>query len=202
MGKAGAEVIRLNQTEIIVGRKGVGKSTYANRRAIKYPQHKKVLIVDVNKSPAYAAHPFIDSATLLSGRWKSGIVRYYERDKNLMFDTIMQHCENSGLRPGILIIFEDCTKYIPANPQPAVKSFLVDHRMWNADLVFTFHSVKRIPPFFWEMCTHLTLFKTQENFETARNENVIPNFHEIARARKLVMDSSNEREKRTVETKT
>lgn len=183
---------RLNDTEIIVGRKGTGKSTYANKRACAYPSTKKVLIIDVNGSPAYAKHTQINDQTLLSSRWKKGVVRYYNSDHDVMFENIIKHCNDfMNKKQGLLIVFEDCTKYIDANPNKQVKSFLVDHRMWNADLMFTFHSFKRIPPFFFEMCSYITILKTQENFETPRNENMIPNFEELKHARRKVMEDIN-----------
>lgn len=192
---------RINDTEIIVGRKGTGKSTYANKRACAYPKNKKVLIVDVNGSPAYEQHKHIDTKTLCSPRWKSGVVRYYEPDHDLMMQSIMTHCNDFKPKgQGILIVFEDCTKYIDSNPNKAVKSFLVDHRMWNADLMFTFHSFKRIPPFFFEMCSYITVMKTQENFETSRNEKVIPNYEGLRNARRLVMASPNDYIHKTIAT--
>lgn len=192
--------VRLNDTELVVGRKGVGKSTYGNTRAERYPAGKKVLIIDVNGSPAYKHHTLIDDATLLSGRWKKGIVRYHNKDHEAMLENIITLCENKDLWQGGLILFEDCTKYIDPNPGKVIKSFLVDHRMWNADLIFTFHSFKRIPPFFWEMASYVTFFKTQEIFEGPRNENIIPNYHAIAKARAQVMADANERAKRTIPT--
>lgn len=192
---------RLNATEIIVGRKGTGKSTYANKRACSYPKDKLVLIIDVNGSPAYAKHTQIDDNILLSGRWKNGIVRYYNPDHDLMFNNIMAYCNtHKPKKKGILIIYEDCTKYIDANPGKQVKSFLVDHRMWNADLIFTFHSFKRIPPFFFEMCSHITILKTQENFDTSRNQNTIPNYDALLAARNAVMSDPNPYTYITVET--
>ncbi len=192
---------RINDTEIIVGRKGTGKSTYANKRACAYPSNKKVLIIDVNASPAYKQHKLIDAKTLLSNRWVKGVVRYYESDHDLMMNNIIKHCNNTQtIKQGILIVFEDCTKYIDANPGKLVKSFLVDHRMWNADLMFTFHSFKRIPPFFFEMCSYITVMKTQENFETPRNENLIPNYETLVKARRLVMASNNDYIHKTIAT--
>jgi hypothetical protein len=183
---------RLNHAIIMAGRKGSGKSTELNRIAEKYPGDKKVLIIDVNGSPAYAQHEKITYQMFM--RWKKGIKRFYDSDHKRMFDFIMKHFKNG------LVIFEDCTKYIPANPDQQLKTFLVDHRMWNVDLVFTFHSFKRIPNFFWEMTSYIIIKKTQERFDTRKNMDSIPNYEDVAKAREQVMRNKNPYYHLTVET--
>jgi GTPase SAR1 family protein len=175
---------RANTAWVIVGRKHTGKSTLINGIAKGYPKDKKVLIVDVNGSPAYNEHAWITAPML--PRWKNGIYRYYDSDQDLMMDNIIQ-----TFRHG-LIIFEDCTKYIKANPGQRVKSFLVDHRMWDADLIFTFHSFKRVPPLFWEMTDKVIIKKTSEQIDTPKNRNEIPNFEAVSEAWHQVMASKND----------
>jgi hypothetical protein len=186
---------RLNMAGVIVGRKGTGKSTFLNERAKAYYKahpDKKVLIIDVNGSPAYKEHPELDHTKF--ARWNKGVYRFYDSDHKKMFDYICKHFKNG------LIILEDCTKYIPANPGGQVKALLVDHRMWNADLIFTFHSFKRIPLFFWEMVSYVTILKTQEDFENSRNKVNIPNYEAVAAARKKVIAHKNPYYNLTVET--
>jgi hypothetical protein len=109
------------------------------------------------------------------------MARFYLEDNKAMLDAIQ------AFRGG-LIILEDCTKYIDANPHPRVKEFLVDHRMRDLDLFFTFHSVTRVPPFFWEMTHQVLLLKTQDDRKGIERRR-IPNMREFLKAFDKVMAS-------------
>jgi hypothetical protein len=189
---------RINHSSIIVGRKGTGKSTTANNLAVEYARRtgKKALIIDVNGSPAYKDHPLLTTHQLKT--WKpdanTRVARYYLQDHKEMFQAITDHFRNG------FVVFEDCTKYIDPNPSRQIKTFLVDHRMWNVDMLFTFHSFKRVPNFFWEMTNYVIILKTQEEFETARNRSIIPNFEKVKEAREKVMKHKSDYYNLTVET--
>jgi hypothetical protein len=179
--------MRPNESGIIIGRKATGKSTRANALAKQYVERnpsKRALIIDVNGAPAYAAHPRLRTSQELK-RWRADadtrIMCYYESDHVTLMQAVAQHFRNG------LVIFEDCTKYINSNPSVEVKALLVDHRMWNCDMLYTFHSFNRVPIFFWEMTAYIMLLKTQDDINTPRNRRVIPNFKEVAAAHKRVM---------------
>lgn len=182
----------LHYSAIVVGRKGVGKSTYNNSVAVKYPRAKKVLIIDVNGSPAYNAHRQIEVKDIRG--FRTGIAKILGTPTLETLKIIAKYFRNG------LVIFEDCTKYIEGNVHPSIKEFLVDHRMFNCDLIFTFHSLKRVPPFFWEMISYCVLFKTAETFESARNKNVIPNYESILSAFRRVNKAKDIRYNETIET--
>lgn len=182
----------LHYSALVVGGKGVGKSTYLASVAKKYPKASKVLIIDVNGSPAYNCFQQIQVNDIRN--LKSGVVKLIGTPDRDTLKKIAQDFRNG------LIIFEDCTKYIDGNPKPEIKAFLVDHRMYGCDLIFTFHSLKRVPPFFWEMTAYVTLFKTLENFDTGANRNRIPNFENMLKAYNKVNSHPDQRHKITVET--
>lgn len=187
---------RENVTILYVGRKHTGKSTDLAKMALDYPKESKVLIIDVNSSPAYN-HGRITQLAKYGDlkRWKNdrGIVKIpgvpTEEDLNFI---------SEKFRNG-LIIFEDCTKYIFANPSPMIKKFLVDHRMYGCDLVFTFHSFRRIPIQFWEMSSYITIKKTQDTWQKSWI-NRIPNSVDVEAAFKRVMAHENNYYHETVAT--
>lgn len=182
----------LHHSSIMVGRKGTGKSTKLAKIAMQYPSSKKTLIIDVNGSPAYNAIERIELSKLKY--LKNGKVKLIGTPS----DDDLEYIANN-FRDG-LVIFEDCTKYIDASPSRAIKTFLVDHRMYRCDLIFTFHSLKRIPPFFFEMTSYITLCKTQEQIEGARNKNIIPNYESVIKAWNKVQEHSDPYYSITVET--
>ena len=180
----------LHYSAIVVGRKGVGKSTYLNKIAGKHFS-KKVLIIDVNGSPAYNAHRQIEVKQIKLVR--SGIVKLLGTPTLETLKVIADHWRDG------LVIFEDCTKYISGNVDPSIKTFLVDHRMYNCDLIFTFHSIKMVPPFFWQMISYCTLFKTAETFDNSYKKR-LPNYEELLKSFNKIKASKNERYNETIET--
>ncbi|MBC8051888.1 MAG: hypothetical protein H7Y13_02370 [Sphingobacteriaceae bacterium] len=183
---------RLHCAIAIVGKKGCGKSTKLAELALNYPADRKVLIMDVNGSPAYNQFQKVDVNDIK--RLKKGKVRLMGTPTEETLNIIAR-----DFRDGLLIA-EDCTKYIENSPTKAVKTLLVDHRMLGCDLVFTFHAIKFIPPFFWQMLSHVMICKTMENVDTARNRNVIPNADEIIAAYLRVKASKDAYYCETVET--
>lgn len=176
--------VRSHLVTSIVGRKRSGKSTKIRRLATLFAKAhpgKRVLILDVNAAPAYADLPLLTDAQVRT--WKPNamlrIARYYNPDYKTMMENIQ------GFKSG-LIAFEDATKYIDANPQPAIKAFLVDHRMRDLDLFFTFHNLTRIPPFLWEMTHQVLLHKTTDDRDKIKTR-PIPNLKEILKAWDLLM---------------
>jgi len=84
------------------------------------------------------------------------IKRWNPTDKRAGIDFLIQ---KNNVHDG-LVVLEDCTGYIPPNPSYDVRQFMVDRRMHNLDLIFTFHALGFIPPFFRRFLTHIILFKT------------------------------------------
>lgn len=177
---------------VLAGRKEVGKSTFANKCAVEfYKTHpdKRILIIDVNGSPAYAEHQLITYDQMKV--WKKGIKKFYDPDHKQMFAFIIEFFAIRNNPRGFdgLIIMEDCTKYIEATPDKQIKTFLIDHRMWKADLIFTFHSIDLIPKFFWKAVNYVEIFKTQDVFEGRERELIrrMPNCSEILKVHAEVM---------------
>jgi hypothetical protein len=202
--------VRENEAIVIVGRKRTGKSTLSNNFATKLAApFRRTLIIDVNGSPAYAQHEEIGYKKLK--RWRSGgVYKFYDPNVERMFQFFTTYYgpqyneegERIGNRPFHgLIIFEDCTKYISANPSQEIKTFLVDHRMWDADLVFTFHSISMIPPFFWKMTKRVIILKTQDTLgQLKARRDVIPNWENVFNTHQEVMRDPNPFAHKVVET--
>lgn len=178
-------------TSITVGRKHTGKSTLTAGVVQDYPNDQKALVLDVNRSPAYDRYPEIQLNQVKA--LKRGKVRLVGTPDEEALKTIAEHFR------GGLIVFEDCTKYISGNVRPEIKTFLVDHRMYNCDLIFTFHSLVMVPPFFWQMTSYLTLLKTQDVLDN-KYRSRIPNFDKVAAAFKRVNASKDPFCYETIET--
>ena len=192
---------RPNIAAAIVGFKRTGKSTWLNDEAVRFNKRtgKRVLIIDVNGSPAFRKHQEITYEHF--PRWRRGIKRFYDPDFERMFDYLIARYTKDNPFNG-MIVFEDSWKYIDANPSKHIRTFLTDHRMINADLFFSFHSFKFIPPDFWKMLNYVIVKKTPDLLEKNKRkyEARIPNFEEIFRVYMDVKNSKNQYETKIAET--
>lgn len=163
---------RLNKTIIIAGAPGHGKTTKILELIKNYP--KKVLIYDVNNEKAYSQFPLIQVNEIKNHSW--GVARVFSTDIKTVVKTIDEHFWNG------LVVFEDATKYLPSGVANVDywRSIFTNYRHRNRDYFFTFHSLKRIPPFVYEMSNYLTLFKTREQFDGALKK--VPNFNVVQTA--------------------
>lgn len=178
---------------VLVGRKGTGKSTLLAHRARQYAKKtgKRSLIIDVNGAPAYNGIQQIDYKDF--PRWKKGVKKFYDPDTKKMLQFLADHYDNGQMTfSNGLLVFEDCTKYIPPYPQPEIKTITVDHRMRGLDVIVTFHALEFVPKFFWQMATHVTIMKTQEDLDPkALKARRVPNFQQVYEAWRRVMDNKN-----------
>ena len=178
---------RLNYSIAICGRKGTGKSTLLASLATNYiagnaaangGQGKRVLILDVNGSPAHAHLPRLSTDQLIA--WKPGgslkIATYRHEDRKFMMATVATH-----FRSGLLIM-EDVLTYIGSNPNETTRRFLVDHRMADLDVLYTYHSLLYIPPFFYQFLAYIILLKTNDIEKKLHNATKIPNLPAVMAA--------------------
>ena len=178
---------RLNYSIAICGRKGTGKSTLLASLATNYiagnaaangGQGKRVLILDVNGSPAHAHLPRLSTDQLIA--WKPGgslkIATYRHEDRKFMMATVATH-----FRSGLLIM-EDVLTYIGSNPNETTRRFLVDHRMADLDVLYTYHSLLYIPPFFFQFLAYIVLLKTNDPLSKLSKSNKIPNMPAVLKA--------------------
>lgn len=188
---------RTNITGILVGRKATGKSTYLAKLAKGFSTRtgKRSLIIDVNGAPAYKDIPLLDEKGFST--WNSNsslrVAKFYLSDEDKMLGLIADNFKNG------LLVLEDCTKYIPSNPPQNIKKMLVDNRMLNLDLFFTFHSLRKVPPFFWDLVDTIVLGKTQDRLRPSDVDRY-PNFYAIQKAFEEVQRSKDQYIKRTVNT--
>jgi hypothetical protein len=189
---------RSNNAIAVVGRKFTGKSTWLADFAEKFYRRtrKRVLIIDPNGSPAFSKYQLLNEKQLsLWCKEYNGIARFYIKDKKRMFELL-----DENFRGGLLIM-DDATKYIKRKPPEYIEDMLVDHRMWDADVICTFHSVMFVPIFFWKMLTHVQIFKTQDTFDSdSTMRKRVPNWQLVKKTWDSVMKSKSEFTNKNVKT--
>lgn len=165
---------RHNYINLIIGRRGCGKTTFFKK--ILNAEQKKILVVDTFLHPSYNEFQEIKIKDI--PRFKSGKARVVCNDFEDLFYQINNHCINTH------ILFEDCTKYIETNVPSELKKFIVDSKQKNLDLSFMYHGFGFVQPTMFRLADTITIFKTNEQIK--RYESKIPNYEVVEQASQLV----------------
>lgn len=176
---------------LILGGKGQGKSTFLRDQIDIYLRKfskiygesvaPRVFVHDLSGSRAFSDimtvqqavarlkikvdHPLdllkaVDSAG--NPVWKSGALRYEcrrLREIELMYSYISDNFRNG------LLILDEWTTYVRANPPDWQIDIVNNHRNWGVEAFFVCHQIMKVPPFFvrGNMIAKIIIFKTGEN---------------------------------------
>jgi energy-coupling factor transporter ATP-binding protein EcfA2 len=185
------QTMRINTANLILGRRGCGKTTYTKEIIQAYHKahpDQKILIMDTFDHPSYRDIPVIDIDLLK--RWeKPGIYRIFGSNTDEIFSTIQTHLYNA------MVIFEDASKYIRGRLQDDVRKFIIDSKQKNLDLVFLFHGFSFAPPEIWRIIDAVTIFKSDNPFH--RKSDIV-NFDQVYSIWQNVMNDTSPYAKETV----
>jgi hypothetical protein len=191
---------RDNIVGLIIGGRGRRKTTFVKDLIWKIKDKRRIVIVDtfdnsvwrnmgtvVNGKPliqerAEYAIPVIDADQLYDDH--KGIFRIYSSEVDEMLTMIQERCRNT------MVIVEDANRFLESNLDASMRSLILDTKQTNVDLFFVFHSLRDTPPRLCRWADTLTLFKTQEKWNSSL-ENKFPN-PAVEALFKNVADSNNE----------
>jgi len=174
---------RLNKVNIIVGRRGCGKTELILKVINAIGNSKRVLIIDTIDHPKYINFQIIEPYQVKG--WIKGTKRILVKHSNLeqIFHEVFTTFKNG------VVIFEDCTKYIKRKLPVDLLDFVIDTKQKNVDLHFLYHSFAAVPPDLFRNADNITTFKTQENIETCKSK--LPNYDVCKTAWHKVMKDKN-----------
>jgi hypothetical protein len=168
---------RLNKMYLAVGRKGTGKTTIAQLIALK--SKKNICVVDTDEHPSYNDYTLWKIADL--DKWKHGNIKIITSEPEAALIAINKHCSNA------FVILEDAAKYVNATVQRGVKSFIIDHRKRNIDLIIMFHFLGDVPPYVAKQYDSMLLFKTGDNLDNPQKK--FANWHTISEKAKRILNN-------------
>ena len=146
---------KLNECLLVIGRKGCGKTTITLELA--KVTGKKIITLDDLVHPAYKSFDTVDCNDLTKPL-KGNTVVFIE-DLDIALQKISHTQRNAA------IIIEDSARFISSNISASVRTFIINHRKFNFDIFFMFHSLTDVPPYLCKNYTGIVLFKVGDNLD-------------------------------------
>lgn len=173
--------MKLRNRKIVVyaGMPGCGKTTDILKTInafLKQHPKEKVIIYDINREKAYAHFPAIDVDKIPFV--KSGVYRIVSSDYEGVLKALSETFRNG------LVVLEDANYYLTAARNMTLWQILVSRRHMGMDVILTFHSLARVPPYLYEMLNVICLFKTNENVDRVKSK--IPNFDKVEKIKNKI----------------
>lgn len=93
--------------------------------------------------------------------WRKGALRYVcrrQKDIQYMYGVLSDHLRNA------LLILDEWTTYVRANPPDWQIEMVNNHRNYGLEVILVCHQLLKVPPFFvrGDMVAKITIFKTGE----------------------------------------
>lgn len=144
---------RLNELILIVGVRGTGKTTIA--KMVGEKAGKRSIIVDTDDHPSYSDLPLYSLSKAMVNT--SSSFRMIESDIDEVLSVLNRNQTNA------VVTLEDATKVLGSTLSKAQKTFFVDMRKRNFDVIVMFHSLADIAPWLCRNYNRLILFRTDDN---------------------------------------
>lgn len=163
---------RTNLVGCIVGGRGTGKTTYLKGNSavgvkgllqsyqVKYP-NQKILILDTFDNPMWRDVPTITYPELADWNKQGvGMRRIYDSNTQRMLLQISRLYNT-------VMVFEDATKiFRQGRLDDITAQGIIDSKQKNTDIYFVFHWLGAVPPGLSRLVDVLTLFKTNERWNS------------------------------------
>jgi hypothetical protein len=177
--------MRPNAVIVSVGRPRTGKTTFNLQLIQAIAEQKGVLIFDLNGEAAFKDFPVMPFDKLPG--WKSkGIYRIFHDDPEEFISAVRRYVYNAA------VVFEDTTAYIDSSISDNLKRLLVDRRHRNVDMIFSFHSLRVIPPKLLDFTNYMIVGKTGDSEKYLKNLEKLPNpEHFISVWQRVMQNPSN-----------
>ena len=168
----------VNKVTVIAGERGSGKTNTAKILIQAYADANcsdhRILIVDTLNHPQYSGIQQLPKAEYLS-MWKdsNGVLRLFAPppegatiQHNLEY-VCTQHGGRYLFKNGLLVI-EDATKLLEGKLDEWFKTFVVDSKQINVDILLMFHGFCFVPPRLWKFIDRLVIHKTKEQWSAIK----------------------------------
>lgn len=178
-------MVRTNRVIMIVGGRGSGKTVLGknlqNRLLSLHPE-KYGLVVDTFDHPRYRNGYITIHPGMIKRIAQPGKYRVFGSNTFDIMTEIQQSAHNA------CILFEDASKYVPANVPEEVRNFVLDSKQRNLDLFFMFHGFGFVPPALYRLVDGIYVLRTNDTPDTRKS--LIPCYDEVKAAFERVRASN------------
>jgi hypothetical protein len=161
----------INKVIIVIGRRGSGKTDFL-KKCVKHSTLPKKLIIDHFNSEVWSSLETFEDPLAKNHKipqikptdfpnWEKGIYRIFEKDTDSTMKIIDECARNT------LLVFDDATIYIGKQISKEVKTFILDSKQKNLNIIFAFHSVKDVPADIFRYSDYVTFFEVVENLKSS-----------------------------------
>jgi hypothetical protein len=144
---------------ILIGRPGVGKSPFVR----KFIDGRRCLIFDIQNE--YGERTKYDNQIPvgLSSDNSKPRSRFVGTDVDKFID-----CANTKTKT--VIVFEEATAFFVGKTEKALRRYIINRFHTGNISLFIFHSIQSVPPFIFDLCNYIVLFKTNDLFDNVRRK--------------------------------
>ncbi len=150
---------RRYQSTYVIGGKNQGKSTYLRDQADSYLHNlpdRRVFIHDVSQSKAFADLPIVSLEMIERGTWKWGAARNTSLDYQAVHEVLSTFYMNG------MVVFDEFSTYVKANPPAWQRYLITNHRNKGIDVAYVLHRYKSASVYFGALIDNVVCFKTKE----------------------------------------
>lgn len=158
---------RDNTINLVVGRRGAGKTDFCKKEIILPTQLPKTLIVDTFDNPVWRTMKIHDRPDLSQVKipilmpkdilnWQKGVYRCITQRPQEVFEIIARDLWNCNL------LIEDASRFLRGKVSEEVSEFLFNSKQRNIDITLAYHSLRQVPPEVVDSLDYITLFKTAD----------------------------------------
>lgn len=166
--------MRINKVNLVIGRRGTGKTTYIRNIIKIFRQvHKstKIIVCDTLDHPIYRDFTTIKPEDIKKID-SNCLYRTFSGDTELILN------ETEKLY-NALVIYEDASKYIGTRLSDTTRKMIFDTKQKNVDMIFLFHGFYFVAPELLRVVDNIILFKSDN---PVLRKSIIPNYDEVEKA--------------------
>ncbi len=143
----------INYIQLLVGKRGCGKTTLAIDLAMR--TKKNIIVINTDQNQAYKDFEIVPLRMLSTWKGTKGVcITDYPLEALKMLNKYQSN---------LFVICDDTQKYIRGAVDKNAIQFIINHRMRNFDVIFMYHALKFIPPYLAEQFNQIVLFKTLDS---------------------------------------
>lgn len=172
-----------NYLILLAGKRFSGKTTTG--MALAEATGKRIIVVDLNEHPAYSEWDLLTVEDLKNYKGVKGYCVIGSGTVDEVCDVLNTYQRNC------FIIFEDAARYIPQTiNKGGLMNLVIDLRKRNFEVLFMYHALSFIPPFFAKMYNFIVIHKTNEDINSRDLQKKFNNWTTVMQGKAIKVNAS------------